>query len=62
MAANNKRDGSGEMKNKVQKQYLQRLRKKKQDRMRKLMKRKLVKSLSPAEEKELKQLQAELSS
>ena len=62
MAANNKRDGSGEMKNRVQKQYLQRLRKKKQDRMRKLMKRKLVKSLSPAEEKELKQLQAELSS
>ena len=61
MAANNKRDGSGEMKNRVQKQYLQRLRKKKQDRMRKLMKRKLVKSLSPAEEKELKQLQAELS-
>ena len=62
MAGKNKRDGSGEMKNKVQKQYLQRLRKKKQDRMRKLMKRKLVKSLSPAEEKELKQLQAELSS
>ena len=62
MAANNKRDGSGEMKNRVQKQYLQRLRKKKQDRMRKLMKRKLVKSLSTAEEKELKQLQAELSS
>ena len=62
MAGKNKRDGSGEMKNKVQKQYLQRLRKKKQDRMRKLMKRNLVKSLSPAEEKELKQLQAELSS
>ena len=62
MAGKNKRDGSGEMKNKVQKQYLQRLRKKKQDRMRKLMKRKLVKSLSTAEEKELKQLQAELSS
>ena len=57
-----KRDGTGEMKCTTQKKYLERQRKKKRDRLRRLLMKKVKKNLSKAEKQELQQLQIELQS
>ena len=57
-----KRDGTGQMKYLTQKKYLERQRKKKRDRLRRLLKKEKLKNLCKHEKQELNQLKAELQS